>query len=53
MKFVLDMNISPTWISIFEANGHRATHWSEIGSYSATDKTVKQKLIRFVNFLKS
>ena len=40
MNFVLDMNISPSWISIFEAHGHCATHWSEIGSYSAADKEI-------------
>ena len=40
MNFIFDMNISPSWIGVFEAHGHEATHWSQIGSYSATDKEI-------------
>ncbi len=40
MKIVIDMNIPPTWVSIFEAAGYEAVHWSSVGDITATDETI-------------
>jgi predicted nuclease of predicted toxin-antitoxin system len=40
MKFVIDMNISPSWVPVFEAHGMAAIHWSQMGSYSAPDAEI-------------
>ena len=40
MKIVIDMNLSPEWISILETAGHEAIHWLSIGNPQATDKTI-------------
>ena len=40
MKILIDMNLSPLWVSVFESNGHFAKHWSEIGEPGATDRNV-------------
>jgi predicted nuclease of predicted toxin-antitoxin system len=37
MKILVDMNLSPEWVNFLGAAGHEATHWSQIGSESATD----------------
>ena len=40
MKIVIDMNLSPEWVSVFEAAGYKAVHWSTVGDIKATDKTI-------------
>jgi len=40
VKILIDMNLSPLWVSVFESNGHFAKHWSEIGEPGATDRNV-------------
>ncbi len=40
MKIVIDMNIPPTWVSVFKAAGYQAVHWSTVGDITATDKTI-------------
>ena len=40
MKIVIDMNIPPTWVSVFEAAGYDAVHWSAIGDIKATDTVI-------------
>ena len=40
MKIVIDMNLSPEWVSVFEAAGYQAVHWSSVGDITATDKTI-------------
>lgn len=40
MKIVIDMNIPPTWVSVFEAAGYEAVHWSTVGDIKATDTTI-------------
>ena len=40
MKIVIDMNIPPTWISVFEAAGYQAVHWSSVGDIKAKDSTI-------------
>lgn len=37
MKVLLDMNLSPTWVSFLEAAGIDAVHWSSIGAPDADD----------------
>ena len=40
MKILIDMNLSPTWVSVLEEAGHTASHWSTIGSLNAPDSKV-------------
>ncbi|MGB5969829.1 MAG: DUF5615 family PIN-like protein [Spirulinaceae cyanobacterium] len=40
MKIVIDMNLSPTWVSAFEAAGYEAVHWSTVGDVKAKDSTI-------------
>lgn len=42
MKVLLDMNLSPSWISLLEAEGYETKHWSQIGSPSAPDSEIMQ-----------
>ncbi|MDW8450113.1 MAG: DUF5615 family PIN-like protein [Anaerolineae bacterium] len=37
MKIVIDMNLSPSWIQVFEWQGWDATHWSSVGAPDAPD----------------
>jgi len=40
MKILIDMNLSPAWVSVLEEAGHTASHWSTIGSFNAPDREV-------------
>jgi len=40
MKILIDMNLSPAWVSVFEEAGHTAFHWSIIGLLNAPDREV-------------
>ena len=40
MKIIVDMNLSPAWCALLEANGHEALHWQLVGNPSATDATI-------------
>ncbi|NJL52097.1 MAG: DUF5615 family PIN-like protein [Hydrococcus sp. SU_1_0] len=40
MKIVIDMNLSPEWVSVFEVAGYQAVHWSSVGDISAKDSTI-------------
>ena len=42
MKILFDMNPSPSWVFLLEANGHTATHWSRMGSFSAPDSEIME-----------
>jgi predicted nuclease of predicted toxin-antitoxin system len=37
MKILIDMNLSPDWVSVFEADRHEAVHWSRIGEPGAPE----------------
>lgn len=37
MKVLLDMNLSPTWVSFLKTAGIDALHWSSIGAPDADD----------------
>jgi len=40
MKFLVDMNLSPSWVSFLLEAGLEAVHWSNVGPGDAEDHTV-------------
>lgn len=40
MKILIDMNLSPAWVSVLEEAGHTASHWSTIGPMNAPDREI-------------
>ena len=42
MKLVIDMNLSPEWVPVFESHAFKAVHWSSIGDPSAPDTSIMQ-----------
>jgi len=40
MKILIDMNLSPAWVSVLEEAGHIASHWSTVGSLNASDREI-------------
>lgn len=42
MKFVIDMNLSPKWVSYFVEAGYHAVHWENIGRIDDEDSTIMQ-----------
>ena len=40
MKLLLDMNLSPTWVPLLEAEGWETTHWYSIGPVDAPDAEI-------------
>lgn len=42
MRVLIDMNLSPDWIAVLEANGHEAKHWMSIGPPTATDQSIME-----------
>ncbi len=40
MKILIDVNLSPAWVSVLEEGGHIASHWSTIGLLSASDREI-------------
>lgn len=40
MNLLLDMNLSPSWILVLEAEGWNATHWTSVGPVDAPDVIV-------------
>ncbi len=42
MKFLVDMNVSPTWVGFLIEAGFEAIHWSQIGPGDAPDSEVMQ-----------
>lgn len=38
MRFLIDMNLSPSWVSFLEKAGFKAVHWASIGAADATDR---------------
>jgi len=37
MKLLIDMNLSPKWVSVLKEAGFEAAHWSSIGRPDAPD----------------
>lgn len=40
MKLLIDMNLSPEWVEVFEQQGWQAIHWSTVGDSRATDRVI-------------
>jgi predicted nuclease of predicted toxin-antitoxin system len=40
MKILVDMNLSPSWVSVLQGGGHEAVHWSHVGPMNAPDKEI-------------
>jgi len=40
MRVVIDMNLSPSWVGFFSANGVESVHWSNVGSWTAEDSVL-------------
>jgi predicted nuclease of predicted toxin-antitoxin system len=37
MKILIDMNLPPSWVEVFIAEGWEAAHWSQVGDLKAHD----------------
>ncbi|MGA2716797.1 MAG: DUF5615 family PIN-like protein [Bryobacteraceae bacterium] len=40
MKFPIDMNLSPLWVSFLAGHGFEAIHWSTVGRPGAADSEI-------------
>lgn len=40
MNLVVDMNLSPRWVSVLMQAGFGATHWSTLGAMDAPDTEI-------------
>lgn len=40
MKFLIDMNLSPSWVEVFTQFGFEAAHWSVVGDARASDQKI-------------
>ncbi|MGH7456776.1 MAG: DUF5615 family PIN-like protein [bacterium] len=40
MKIVIDMSLSPDWVSVLEGHGWETLHWSTIGDPRAEDSLI-------------
>ena len=40
MKLLIDMNLSPAWVSVFQEAGIEAVHWSQVGNTNASDDEI-------------
>ena len=40
MRIVVDMNLSPAWVSVLSAHGFEAQHWSKLGTAEAEDRII-------------
>ncbi len=38
MKLLIDMNLSPLWVSVLEEAGWKAVHWTHVGAPNASDR---------------
>lgn len=42
MKILIDMNLSPQWVSVLKSAGHEPLHGSQVGTPNATDREILQ-----------
>ncbi len=42
MNLLIDMNLSPDWVEVFERQGWQALHWSTVGDPWATDRLIME-----------
>ncbi|MET4492927.1 DUF5615 family PIN-like protein [Bradyrhizobium sp. LA7.1] len=40
MRFLIDMNLSPSWVPFLQNAGFEAVHWSAVGAVDASDRTL-------------
>ena len=40
MNLLIDMNLSPDWVEVFEQQGWQALHWSTVGDPRAADRVI-------------
>ena len=40
MKILIDMNLSPSWVTVFEQEQWEAIHWSTVGKATAPDSEI-------------
>ena len=40
IKILIDMNLSPKWVDVLNAEGWEAVHWSKIGDIGAMDQVI-------------
>jgi predicted nuclease of predicted toxin-antitoxin system len=40
MRFLVDMNLSPKWVSALDQSGFEAKHWSAIGPANTSDPEI-------------
>lgn len=40
IKILIDMNLSPKWVDVFDAEDWEAVHWSKIGDFGAADHVI-------------
>lgn len=40
MRLLIDMNLSPRWVTVLEKSGFEAVHWSILGAKNATDHEI-------------
>lgn len=45
-KILIDMNLSPDWVSVLEHQGWSAVHWSTVGDPCATDQMIMKWAVR-------
>lgn len=42
MRFLIDMNLSPSWVPFLQNAGFEAVHRSAVGAVDASDRTLMQ-----------
>ncbi len=42
LKLLVDMNLSPEWVSVLAKHGWQAMHWSTVGDPKASDKELME-----------
>jgi len=42
MKIIIDMNLSPQWVSVLKSVGHEPIHWSQVGASNAPDREIME-----------
>src|SRR5262245_24274521 len=40
VRLLIDMNLTPDWVDYLVQAGWPAIHWSQVGDYHATDRTI-------------
>ena len=45
MKFLVDMNLSPTWVETLAESGISSVHWSTVGDHGAPDSEIMEHAI--------